>query len=92
MEGISQGMTDKEAWDYYAGIELVECGMSYPIYWSYQNFFEKIYAHTKQEKNRSVLFKLLLLYGLEKIIEKSALMFDSGVITSKTMKNCHIAR
>ena len=66
--------------------------MSYPIYFTYQNFYEQIYTSTKNEKNRAVLFKLLLLYGVEKIILKSSLIFESGVITSSTLKQCQLVK
>lgn len=58
----------KEAWDQYAGLELVEAGIAHTYLWIYQNFYEKIYLKTKNEKVRAVLVKLLLLYGLEKIV------------------------
>ena len=54
----------KEAWDQYAGLELVEAGIAHTYLWIYQNFYEKIYLKTKNEKVRAVLVKLLLLYGL----------------------------
>ena len=72
---MSEGHSAKEAWDYHAGISLAEAGISYPIYWAYQNFYEKIYTGTKNEKNREVLFKLLLLYGLEKILFRASAIF-----------------
>lgn len=46
-EAMSEGHSAKEAWDYHAGIALAECGLSYPIYWTFQNFYEKIYQTTK---------------------------------------------
>lgn len=53
----------------------------------YQNFYEKIYLKTKNERARAVLIKLLLLYGLEKIVERSSSFYEMGVITSSTLKN-----
>ncbi len=37
----------KEAWDQYAGLELVESGIAHTYLWIYQNFYEKIYLKTK---------------------------------------------
>ena len=51
-KAMSEGHSAKEAWDYHAGISLAECGISYPIYWTYQNLYEKIYVGTKNERNR----------------------------------------
>jgi acyl-CoA oxidase len=53
----------------------------------YQNFYEKIYLKTKNERARAVLIKLLLLYGLEKIVERSSSFYEMGVISSSTLKN-----
>jgi hypothetical protein len=55
--------------------------------WIYQNFYEKIYLKTKNERVRAVLIKLLLLYGVEKIVERSSSFYEMGVITSSTLKN-----
>jgi len=54
----------KEAWDHYAGLELVEAATAHTYLWIYQNFYEKIYLKTKNERVRAVLIKLLLLYGV----------------------------
>lgn len=53
----------------------------------YQNFYEKIYLKTKNERARAVLIKLLLLYGVEKIVERSSSFYEMGVISSSTLKN-----
>ena len=53
----------------------------------YQNFYEKIYLKTKNERARAVLIKLLLLYGLEKVVERSSSFYEMGVISSSTLKN-----
>ena len=39
-----------------------------------------------------MLFKLLVLYGIEKIIAQSNSFYETGVITSKTYNQLHIAR
>ncbi len=71
-KGISEGLSPKDAWDHYAGLELVEAGTAHTYLWIYQNFYEKIYLKTKNERVRAVLIKLLLLYGVEKIVERSS--------------------
>lgn len=91
-KAMSEGHSAKEAWDYHAGISLAECGISYPIYWTYQNLYEKIYVGTKNERNRQVLFKVLVLYGLEKMLQKTSAIFETGVITANTVKNIVAAR
>jgi hypothetical protein len=42
---------------------------------------------TRNERVRAILVKLLLLYGVEKIVERSASFYESGVITSTTLKS-----
>lgn len=61
-------------------------------YWVFQNFLEKIYTGTKNEKIRAILTKLLLLYGVEKILEMGSIFFESGVITASTLKQCQAAK
>ncbi len=68
-------------------MELVEAGTAHSYLWMYQNFYEKIYLKTKNERARAVLIKLLLLYGLEKIVERSSSFYEMGVISSSTLKN-----
>jgi acyl-CoA oxidase len=68
-------------------LELVEAGTAHSYLWMYQNFYEKIYLKTKNERARAVLIKLLLLYGLEKIVERSSSFYEMGVISSSTLKN-----
>ena len=80
-------MSPKDAWDHYAGLELVEAGTAHSYLWMYQNFYEKIYLKTKNERARAVLIKLLLLYGVEKIVERSSSFYEMGVISSSTLKN-----
>jgi acyl-CoA oxidase len=68
-------------------LELVEAGTAHSYLWMYQNFYEKIYLKTKNERARAVLIKLLLLYGVEKIVERSSSFYEMGVISSSTLKN-----
>lgn len=77
----------KESWDQYAGLELVDAAIAHTYLWIFQNFHEKIYLKTKNEKVRAILIKLLLLYGTDKILERSASFYEVGVITSSTLKN-----
>lgn len=73
-------------------MDLVEAGTAHTYLWIYQNFYEKIYLKTKNEKVRAVLIKLLLLYGLEKIVERSSSFYEMGVITSQTLKHIQSLR
>jgi hypothetical protein len=73
-------------------LELVEAGTAHTYLWIYQNFYEKIYLRTKNEKVRAVLIKLLLLYGVEKIVERSASFYEMGVISSQTLKHIQSLR
>lgn len=64
MAGLGEGYKMKEIWDYKAGLALAECGRAHTYYWVFQNFLEKIYSGTKNEKIRAILTKVLSLYGV----------------------------
>lgn len=57
----------KEAWDNYAGINLVEASTAHIEYFTFTSFLEMI-VETSNEKVKEVLIKLCLLYGLQKLI------------------------
>lgn len=76
----------KHSWDQYANIELVDAAIAHSYSWIYQNFLEKINLSTKNEKVRAVLTKLLLVYGLEKILERAQHYFETGTVTASTLK------
>jgi acyl-CoA oxidase len=91
-ELTGEGIEPKEAWDYHSGIVLTEAAVAHTYYWIFQNFFRSIYFRTENEKIRKVLFKLLVLYGIEKIISHSHSFFETGVVTTKTYNLLHVAR
>lgn len=68
MIALGEGATMKQVWDYKAGLVLAECGRAHTYYWIFQNFLQKIYNSSKNEKVRNVLIKVLNLYGVEKIL------------------------
>ena len=75
-----------------AGITLTESAVAHTYLWIYQNFYRQIYNRTENERIRAVLFKLLVLYGIEKIISNAHSFFETGVITSQTYQNIQLAR
>ena len=89
---VGEGINFKDVWNNYAGIILTEASLAHTYFWVYQNFYRHIYNRTENEKVRAVLFKLLVLYGIEKIIAYSQSFFETGVITSETLKTMQATR
>lgn len=71
---------------------MSETAIAHTYLWIYQNFFRQIYLRTENERVRAVLFKLLVLYGIEKIIDRAQSFFETGVITTETYRNLNLAR
>ena len=90
--GISEGTNPKEVWDTQAGLALTEASTAHTYFWIYENFFMRIYNSTNNEKLRKSLRNLLLLYGIDKIIDRANHYFESGTITSATLKTFHKAK
>lgn len=89
---LGEGLKPKQVIDERAGISMVVAGKAHTYYWVFQNFLEKIYTGTKNERVRSVLIKVLQLYGVEKILEFGGAFFESGTITAETLKQCQVAK
>ncbi len=87
-EGTSQGLHPKEAWNEHAGIELVEAALAFGHQWTLKSFLEGIQKYTNDAKVREVLVRLMLLYGMDRIIEKASSFYEAQVITSETMRQC----
>lgn len=62
-QGIKEGLTEKQAWDSYAGLTLVDAGIAHSIV-TIHSFFVKESQSAKCPKVKAVLTKLCLLYGL----------------------------
>ena len=65
-KGVSQKLSQKEVWDHYAGIVLVDAAISHSYLIMY-NFFLEAAMKVQDESTKAMLINLLTLYGLEKI-------------------------
>jgi hypothetical protein len=83
---IDKGENPQSAWDGHVGMDLKEAGMAHAYFWLFENFQTKILTATKNEKVRQVLTRLLLLYGIEKILSRSGNYFSTGVLTGRSIK------
>ncbi len=73
-QGIKSGMSEKEAWDTYAGISLVDAAFAHAtvtVYGFYLDAVKKVDSPTL----KAVLTKLCVLFGLEKLIERSGKVY-----------------
>lgn len=73
-------MSMKEAWDGYAGIDLVDASVTHIEYFTYTSFIEMI-VETSNENAKEVLIKVCLLYGIQKLIQNPVCFFEKGYMT-----------
>lgn len=62
-QGIKEGLTEKQAWDTYAGLTLVDASIAHSIY-TIHSFYLKEIKKIECSKLKGVIIKLSLLYGL----------------------------
>lgn len=89
---ISEGVNPKEAWDTRAGLDLTESSIAHCYFWIFEAFQTRIYASGQNERVRNVLIRLLLLYGIDKILLRAHRYLQSKTITSDTIKILHEAK
>ncbi|KAL4508172.1 hypothetical protein ABPG72_021545 [Tetrahymena utriculariae] len=85
MEGLEKGLSMKETWDSYAGINLVDASTAHVEYFTYTSFLEMI-VEASNEKVKEVLIKLCLLYGIQKLISNPSSFFENGYMTGEQFK------
>jgi acyl-CoA oxidase len=76
------GLNAKEAWDTFAGCQLVEAGLAHIHYWVYNNFLQYILPIT-DESLRSSMGKLCMLFGVTRILEHPTGYYTSGYATGE---------
>lgn len=64
----------REVEDYHAGITLNEAAVAHCYYIIYLNF-QKMVNSITDEPLKAVMTKLLILYGIEKIVERAGKFF-----------------
>jgi len=70
-EGISNGLSEKQAWDSYAGITLVKSAIAHSILTMHTFFLQEV-MKIKQDDLKKVMKKLCILWGIEKLIERAS--------------------
>lgn len=85
LAGVSNGLKPKEAWDTYAGIDLVEASIAHIDFFTYNSFLEKI-LKTTDEALKDVLNKLACLYGLCKLLDKPIALFENEFVKYDQIK------
>lgn len=85
-EGIADGMNPKELWDTKAGLDLTESSVSHTYFWIYEAFQARIYTSGQNEKVRNVLTRLLLLYGVDKILLRAHRFVQYGTVTHEGLR------
>lgn len=88
-EHISEGEDPKKVWDEKVGLDLVESGTSHTYFWVYDNFLTKIKTAVSNEALKKILLKVVLLYGIDKILARCAQFYSTGVITPNTVQKLH---
>lgn len=63
LQGIEEGLTQKQVWNTYAGLTLVDAAIAHSIV-TIHSFFIKECQEAKCPKVKAVLNKLCALYGL----------------------------
>jgi len=66
-QGVKEGLSEKNAWDTYAGLSLNDAAVAHSIYtihWFYLRATQKI----KSPSLKAVMTKLCTLFGLEKLL------------------------
>lgn len=88
-QAISDGEDPKKVWDEKAGLDLVESGTAHTYFWVYDNFLTKVKTCVSNEALKKVLMKVVLLYGIDKILVRCAHFYSTGVITPSTVQRLH---
>ena len=78
-ELLGQKLTAKEIEDHYAGMLMSDAAISHMHVVIY-TYFLKAVESAADPKIKAVLTKLLMLYGVEKIIDRSAKFFETSTV------------
>lgn len=84
MKGMGEGLSQKEIWDTYAGLALMDAAIAHAHVIVYQSFLDNVQKVAIPEV-KAVLTKLLLLYGIDKINERPAKFFETQTLTPEAI-------
>lgn len=86
IQGVTnEGLTPKQSWDQHAGIMLTEASTAFIYNWIYKTFMEGV-LRLNNESVRSVMLKLLCLYGIDKILDNAGGFFQGKILDSSAFK------
>jgi acyl-CoA oxidase len=80
-----QGLTPKQSWDQHAGILLAEGSVAFIYYWIFKTFMMGV-MEIHNESVRSVMNKVLCLYGITKILDNASGYYEGKVLDSNAFK------
>lgn len=63
---LNDSVSQKDIWNYQAGLRLFQSARSHACYWTYEAFADEV-ANTKDEKLKEVLNKVCLLFGINSV-------------------------
>lgn len=79
--GLEAKLSQKEIWDHHAGIVLNEAAISHSYLIMYESFLNAI-IRVQDEGTKNILTNLVVMYGIEKIIERADKFYQAGTLTS----------
>lgn len=91
MDGVGQGLSPKQAWDHHAGILLTEAAAAFTYMWIFKTFMLGVMS-INNETVKSVLNKVLCLYGITKILDNASGYYEGKVLDSKGFKFAFAAK
>ena len=81
-----EGISALDVWNKHAGSRLKELGMYHGIYYLYNSFKEAVDLQ-KDEKIKSIVSDLCLLFGANMILGNSGPIIEGGYITTEQLRS-----
>jgi hypothetical protein len=88
---LGQKLTPKEIFDHHGGIALVDAAIAHSYVLVYSYFLKELQA-TTDPRLKTVLRKLLLLYGIEKITERAGKFYETATLTPEALAQLYHKR
>lgn len=91
LELLGQKFTSKEIFDHHGGIAIIDAAIAHSYVLVYSYFLKELQA-ASDPRLKNVLRKLLLLYGIEKIIERAGKFYETATLTPETFTQLYQKR
>ena len=85
LEGQSKGQNPKETWDKHAGIVLLEAAQAHFVFFAFKTYLEAIF-NIHDERCRILMNQLASLYGIDWILKKGSILYETGYFTGEQFK------